>query len=120
MVSADAPKGVVSDECKTLVEAKTVVEETNAPRIEVAGKMFALYKNLLSEDARSKWSTIVASQIGANPWTDLKGKVHNLACDLSVQSFEDCHVPPVDSLSPRRSRAREELHQRTSKEAKPS
>jgi RNA-binding protein YhbY len=67
LVSADAPKGVVLEECKILAEAETVVEETNAQRIEVAGKIFVLYKNLLSKDARSKWSTIVASQIGANP-----------------------------------------------------
>jgi len=54
--------------------------------------MFALYENLLSEDARAKWSTttIVTSQIGANPWTNLKGNVHNLAREQSVQSFEDC------------------------------
>ena len=58
--------------------------------IEVAGNMFVLYKNILSKDAWTKWSTIVASQIGANPWTDLKGKVNNLACDHLVQSFEDC------------------------------
>jgi hypothetical protein len=49
-----------------------------------------LYKNLLSKDAQTKWSNIVTSQIRAKPWTDLKGKVHNLACRLSMQSFEDC------------------------------
>ena len=42
LASTDVPKGVVLKECKTLAEAKTVVEETNALRISVAGKMFAL------------------------------------------------------------------------------
>ena len=33
----------------------------------------------------------MASQIGANPWTDLKGTpVHTVAQSLSAQSFEDC------------------------------
>ena len=74
----------------TLAEAKTVVEETNTLMIEVAGKMFALSKNLLSKNARYKWSTIVAIQIGANQWTDLKGQVHNLAREPSVQYFKEC------------------------------
>jgi hypothetical protein len=32
---------------------------------------FSLYANLLSEDARFHWDKIVASQVGAAPWTDL-------------------------------------------------
>ena len=57
------------------VTDKNVVDK-NLACAEVAGKMFVLYKNLLSKNARSKWTNIVASQIDANPWTDLKGTVH--------------------------------------------
>ena len=70
--------------------------------------MFVLYENLLSENARIKWSTIVASQIGANPWTDLKGTVHTVAQSPSAQSFEDCvtlhllTVFPQDSAEQKR------------------
>ena len=52
--------------------------------------MFVLYENLFCQNALSKWSTIVAQQIGANPWTDLKGNVHTASQNPSVQSFEDC------------------------------
>ena len=52
--------------------------------------MFVLYKNLLSENAWSKWSTIVANQIKVNPWTDLTGNMHTAPQSPLVQSFEDC------------------------------
>ena len=52
--------------------------------------MFVLYKNLLSKNAWSKWSTIVAQQIGANPWTDLKGNVRTASQSSLVQSFKYC------------------------------
>ena len=51
--------------------------------------MLVLNKNL-SENARSKWSKILASQIKANLWTDLKGRVHTVSRSPLVQSFEDC------------------------------
>ena len=90
LASEDAPKGKDSEECKAVADAEEKVAEANTLRIGVAEKIFALYKNLLSKDAQTKWSNIVTSQIRAKPWTDLKGKVHNLACRLSMQSFEDC------------------------------
>ena len=70
--------------------AEKLTVDKNLACAEVAGKMFVLYKNLLSKNARSKWTTIVASQIGASPWTDLKGTVHSEPRSPSVQSFEDC------------------------------
>jgi hypothetical protein len=86
----DTPNETESEECKALALSEVKVDEANAQRIEVAGKMFALYENLLCNEARTKWTTIIASQIGANPWTDLKGKVHNLARKTLVQSFDEC------------------------------
>ena len=70
--------------------ADKIVVDKNLECIEVAGKMFVLYKNLLSKSAQSKWNNILASQIDANLWTDLKGTVHAVSQSLSVQSFEDC------------------------------
>ena len=54
--------------------------------------MFVLYKNLLSENARHKWTTIVDSQVDVDNynWKDLMGIVHAVARSPSYQSFEDC------------------------------
>ena len=51
---------------------------------------FSLYANLLSEDARYHWDKIVASQIGAAPWTNLQGNEHKKEQDKSMESFQDC------------------------------
>ena len=90
LASEDAPKGVVLEECKALAVTEAELVEANTQRIKVARKMFALYKNLPSKEVRSKWSNIVTTQIRANPWTDLKGKIHNLAREYLIQSVEDC------------------------------
>ena len=37
-----------------------------------------------------KWSRIVGAQIGAANWTNLQGKVQEIACEYSVESFRDC------------------------------
>jgi hypothetical protein len=52
--------------------------------------MFVLYKNLLSKNARHKWTTIVESQVNADTWTDLQGTVHTVARSPLYQSFKDC------------------------------
>jgi len=71
-------------------ESEVKVRDKNLACAEVGGKMFVLYKNLLSENARHKWTTIVDSQVDADTWTDLQGTVHTGARCLSYQSFEDC------------------------------
>ena len=53
-------------------------------------KFFALYKTLLGENAQVKWSRIVGAQIGAANWTNLQGKVQEIAREYSVESFRDC------------------------------
>ena len=55
-----------------------------------AGGCFSLYENLLSNNARSKWHKILASQTKASPWTDLNGNIHNKAREQTLQAFEDC------------------------------
>ena len=84
--------GTVSTELEAYqdAETKTKVREKNLVCTEVAGKMFVLYKNLLSNNARYKWTTIVESQANADTWTDLTGTVHTVARSPSYQSFEDC------------------------------
>ena len=83
-------EGTESPEFVASKVADINVVNKNLVCIEVAEKMFVLYENLLSKNNQSKWTTIVASQIGASPWTDLKGTVHSEPRSPSVQSFEDC------------------------------
>ncbi len=84
------PEETESPEFTASKNADLNVVDKNLACVKVAGKMFVLYENLLSKNARSKWTTIVASQIGANPWTDLRGTVQSEPRSPSVQSFEDC------------------------------
>ena len=81
--------------------ADKVVVDENLACIEVVGKMFVIYKILLSKNAQSKWTNIVASQINANPWTDLKGTVHAVPLSPLVQSFEDCVTFHLLTVFPR-------------------
>ena len=37
-----------------------------------------------------KWSQIVGAQIGSPNWTNLQGKVQEIAREYSVESFMDC------------------------------
>ena len=79
-----------SSQLTAVKEAEEKIVIANLKSVAVAEKMFVLYKNLLSENAQTKWDTIVDSQIGANPWTDLGGKVHDQSQVPLVQSFKDC------------------------------
>ncbi len=51
---------------------------------------FSLYANLLSKDAQFYWDKIFSSQLGAAPWTNLKGKEHKKEHAKSMESFQDC------------------------------
>jgi hypothetical protein len=88
MAADEPPEGTVSPELEASREAERKVVDKNLDCVQVAGKMFVLYKNLISENAWSKWSTIVAQQIRAKPWTDLTGKVHTAPQSPSVQSVD--------------------------------
>ncbi len=59
-----------------IAEAKVV--EKNLAMAEVARKMFVLYENLLSENARHKWTTVVESQVDATTWKDLRVTEHRV------------------------------------------
>ena len=90
MAAPEPPAGTVSPELEACQEAKDKVRDKNLACSEVAGKMFVLYENLLRENDRHKWTTIVESQVNAPIWTDLKGTVHTVPRSPSYQSFEDC------------------------------
>ena len=78
-MEADEPlAGAVSLELVAFQEAKRKINNKNLACVEVAGKTFVLYKNLLSENTRHKWTTIVESQVKADTWTDLTGIVHTV------------------------------------------
>ena len=59
MAAEEPPEGTTFTELEALREAEIKVIEKNLNCVEVAGKMCVLYKNLLSKNARSKWSTII-------------------------------------------------------------
>ena len=63
--------GAASPELEAWEEAEAKVRDKNLACAEVARKMFVLYENLLSENARHKWTTIVDSQVDADNWKDL-------------------------------------------------
>jgi hypothetical protein len=88
-------------ELEAYEEAEAKVRDRNLALIEVARKMFVLYENLLSENARHKWTTIVESQVEAINWTDLKGSVHADSRPPSYESFEDCVKFHLLSVFPR-------------------
>ena len=90
LAAPEPPERTASPEREAVRDSVKKIIENIIICVGVAGKMFVLYKNLLSENSRSKWSTIVANQIRANPWIDLGGMVHTLSQIPSVQSFEDC------------------------------
>ncbi len=78
------------DELKaSLKEALLIQKEAQEAQATAAEAFFLLYANLLSEDARFCWDKIVSSQVGAAPWTDLKGKEHEKEHDKSMESFQD-------------------------------
>ena len=90
MAAAEPEPGTVSPELVAFQEAKAKGKDKKLACVEVAGKMFVLYKNLLSENACHKWTTIVESQVDADTWTDLTDTVHTVARSPSYQSFGDC------------------------------
>ena len=90
-IAAPEPEpGFASPELEAFQEARDKVRDKNLACTEVAGQMFVLYKNLLSKNARHKWTTIVDPQVNADMWTDLQGTVHMVARSPLYQSFEDC------------------------------
>jgi hypothetical protein len=79
MAAAEPEPGTVSPELVSFQEAEAKVNDKNLACVDVAGKMFVLYKNLFSKNAGHKWTTIVESQVNADTWTDLTGTVHTVA-----------------------------------------
>ena len=52
----------------------------------------------------------MSSQIGANPWTDLGGQVHNQSQIPLVQSFEDCETFHLLAIFPQNAAEQERYY----------
>ena len=90
MAAPEPTAGAALPELAACAIAEAKVREKNLAMAEVARKMFVLYENLLSKNARHKWTTVVESQVDALTWKDLRGVVHTTARVPSLQSFEGC------------------------------
>jgi hypothetical protein len=53
-------------------------------------RVFELYANLLSDEARQTWEKIVKAQTKTAPWEDLKGTVHTEQGKKTWESFLHC------------------------------
>ena len=70
-------------------QAQEKMDNANENLEKAGTAIFDLYENLLGKTALLKWNKIIASQIGTNPWTDLKGESHDTICTKTVKSFKD-------------------------------
>ena len=88
---AEDPNQLALEESKaSLKDALLEKKRAQEAKATAAEGYFSLYANLLSEDARFRWDKIVASQVGAAPWTDLQGNEHEEERGKSMESFQDC------------------------------
>jgi len=74
----------------SLKDALLEKKKAQEAKATAAEGFFSLYANLLSKDARFRWDKIVASQVGAAPWTDLQGNKYEEESGNSMESFQDC------------------------------
>jgi hypothetical protein len=71
---------------KTKFAAETAKNKPKA----AATKMFQLYANLLSEDAKYTWNKILKEQTEVDPFKDLQGMSKKGPRGLFLESFNDC------------------------------
>ncbi len=88
---SDAPAPDLRKEYKALYNKAMFVKETAKNKKEAAAtKMFQLYANLLSSDAKYAWNKIVREQTEADPYKDLKGMSRKGPRGHSRKSFNKC------------------------------
>jgi hypothetical protein len=71
-------------------KAKFAAETTKNKRKAAATKMFQVYTNFLSSDAKYVWNKIVTVQTEADPFKDLQGVFRKGPRRLLWESFDDC------------------------------
>jgi hypothetical protein len=88
---------VTSPDSEALTAAKAFYEkalkavETAKLAVTTAGaKLFELYGNLLSDEARQPWEKIIKAQVTNSPWEDVKGVTHMETPTKNWDSFNEC------------------------------
>jgi hypothetical protein len=88
---SDAPAPDLCKEYKALYKKDMFAKETAKNKKEAdATKMFQLYANLLSSDAKYVWNKIVWEQTEADLYKDLKGVSRKGPRGLLHESFDEC------------------------------
>jgi hypothetical protein len=72
-----------------LKKTKEAAENTKGLMTTTVTKMFWIYENLLSVEAKYAWNKIVTAHTDSNPYVDLQGISQNEPRGMSRQSFED-------------------------------
>ena len=78
-----AAKAVYENALKAVQEAKLAVTTAGA-------KLFELYGNLLSDEARQPWEKIIKAQVTNSPWEEVKGVTHLETPTKTWDSFNEC------------------------------
>ncbi len=88
---------VTSPDSEALTAAKALYEkalkavETAKLAVTTAGaKLFELYGNLLSDEARQPWEKIIKAQVTTSPWEDVKGVTHLETPTKNGDLFNEC------------------------------
>ena len=77
---------------------------------ETAGKLFAMYANLLSTEKRMAWDKIVQRQCDNPNWTDLKGVRHAKARPKTLRAFMECTKHHVLTMFPMDAAEQQQLY----------
>jgi hypothetical protein len=76
---------------KAAYETALKAMETAKLAVTTAGaKLFELYGNLLSDEARQPWEKIIKAQVTRAPWEDVKGVTHMETPTRTWNSFNKC------------------------------
>jgi hypothetical protein len=78
-----AAKAAYEKALKAIQEAKLAVTTAGA-------KLFELYENLLSDEARQPWEKIIKAQVTNSPWEDVKGVTHPETPTKTWDLFNEC------------------------------
>jgi hypothetical protein len=98
---ADAAAPELCTEYQATYEKASIAKETTKNKKEAAAtKMFQLYANLLSLDAKYLWNKIVREQTEADPFKDLQGMSRKGPRGLTQESFGKCVMFPLLTVFP--------------------
>jgi len=93
VLNRDLAEGEVRDDSPLAKAVRTATEaqaKVKSVVEHIASKIFQLYPNFLSEEARQPWNKILAKKFNSSPWTDLRGIVHNTPRSKTWDSFMGC------------------------------